>query len=275
MKQSGQIMLAVLLVLAVSLTVGLVTSRQTTIDTKISGDDEHLKQAFNTAESGVNYYLNSGNLNYQAPGDGGVAEVVTRQVISDGSTMIDFEEFTPAKASTYFWFVGHNADGTLNDADPNNYSGGAAFVCLNNGFVGSIKLDYFYRTPLAYGVKRWGYNLNYNVGSTIANFSNLDAADDSCTAGKKAIPITIDMTTPLLLAVTPIYNGASVALKFDTAIPIKFPSQGVAISSTGKMSEVSRTIKVARKWVVPNFLLDNIRADGDITSTLGGGGVGN
>lgn len=75
-SEKGQIALIVLLVSAITMTIGLSLSRKTVTETKIQTDQELLKQAFNTAESGVDYYLGTGKTEYTAPDEKSKADVV-------------------------------------------------------------------------------------------------------------------------------------------------------------------------------------------------------
>ncbi|MDD2482862.1 MAG: hypothetical protein PHE71_01085 [Candidatus Shapirobacteria bacterium] len=56
-SNQGQIAIIVLLASAILLTLGMSASRKTVTDTKVDTDEELLKEAFNTAESGINNYL--------------------------------------------------------------------------------------------------------------------------------------------------------------------------------------------------------------------------
>lgn len=264
-KQSGQVMLIVLLVLAVSLTVGLATSKRTTVDTKISGDEEHLKQAFNTAESGIDYYLSKGEKNYTAPVGEATAKVDTGEINVSAGGILDFNEYSPSGLAASYWLVGHNADGTINFADPNNFTGGDVEICLGVGFTGSVKIDYYQRLLGSYRILRVGYNLG--TGSTVANFTTAGPSmGGNCGSGKRSLTVNIPGgmgVTPLLLLVTPLFDGTRISLVLPTAV---FPSQGEEISSTGQTANVNRTIKVSNRWVVPQFMIDALRSQDGLMS---------
>jgi hypothetical protein len=56
MKQKGQVMLAILLLGTFVMTLGLTISKRTIGEIRIDTDEEMLKDAFNAAESGIDYY---------------------------------------------------------------------------------------------------------------------------------------------------------------------------------------------------------------------------
>jgi Tfp pilus assembly protein PilX len=74
-RESGQVALIVLIVSAVVLTLGLSTSKRTVTENKITTEEGLLKEAFNVAESGIEYYLSTGSTAYTDVGSSGTAYV--------------------------------------------------------------------------------------------------------------------------------------------------------------------------------------------------------
>ena len=109
--KNGQVAIIVLLVSAVLMTLGLSLSKKSTVETKIDTNEELLKEAFNAAESGIDYYLGTGNNNYNAPG-GQSSALVTTENIGGGSTL-NFGEYIPVNGTEFYWLVNHNSDGSL------------------------------------------------------------------------------------------------------------------------------------------------------------------
>lgn len=60
----GQVMLAILLLGTFVMTLGLTISKRTIGEIRIDTDEEMLKDAFNVAESGIDYFLKTENGNY-------------------------------------------------------------------------------------------------------------------------------------------------------------------------------------------------------------------
>ena len=65
-NSKGQIALVILVISAIVMTIGLSVSKKTVVETKITTDEEQLKQAFNAAESGIDNYLGTGRKTFTA-----------------------------------------------------------------------------------------------------------------------------------------------------------------------------------------------------------------
>ena len=138
----GQVALIVLLISAVVMTIGLSLSKRTVITTSIETNQAQLKQAFDTAESGVDYYLGTGSTKFTAV-DGNSSAEVQVTTLGGGST-INFNQYTTDLATVNFWMVGHLNDGSI---DYTNYFGGTALkLCISNTASGALKIDYFSKT---------------------------------------------------------------------------------------------------------------------------------
>jgi Tfp pilus assembly protein PilX len=229
--QKGQVILIVMLVSALVLTLGLSASRQATVETKIDTDEEMLKKAFNTAESGVDYYLGTGITQYTA--DAGTSNSANLSVtnIGGGSTLAS-DGMVSEGNTEVFWLMGHDTNGNLNTSD--YYQKDAVNICSPTA-SGNFKVDYFYKVSRSYQQN--------NVANCLNSFS--------LAAG-----------TPVLLAITPI--------NFQTSIYITgngpFPIQGEEISSVGQVGSVNTVVRVLNKYQVPIFMLDAITSEGNVLS---------
>ena len=243
--------LGVLLVLAVVTTLGLSLSKKTEVETKIDTDEALLKQAFNNAESGIDYYLSQGttqsSLTYTESG-GGKAEV-SMTTLGNTST-VDSGGMVTENENMMFWLVGHDNDGEINYSD--YYSAGTFQVCIDDGKTGSIKVDYFYKDGSDYKVDHYGFNLKNSPGVSV--FTDVASV---CTE------ITVS-GTPLLVAVTPIIGDNKITLKGAD----DFPKQGVEISSVGRAGDltsgVNTKVKVQDRYEVPAFMLEAVAAGGEV-----------
>lgn len=259
-NRSGQTAIIVMLVSAVMLTLGLSLSKTSTTETKIDTNEELLKKAFNAAESGIDYYLKTGQTNYSSPDGISSAEVSVNNISGD-SEDLDFGEYTTRNGSEFYWLVNHQADGSLGT---DYYSGGSVSVC-GRGFTGSIAVDYFYWNGSNYGVRRSGYNFSSVGTETINGFTN--------SAGSSCVSITTD-NSPLLLAVTPLINGGNFYLVAGPGA--SFPVQGTEIISAGyaggsgaevkSSAEASTRIGVNRRYRVPAFMLFGVSSEDSILS---------
>lgn len=236
-KQSGQVVLMVLLASALVLTLGLSASRQATVETKIDTDQELLKKAFDAAESGIEYYLGTGSTSYDSGQDQGSANLAVKTV-GDSETL-SFNNVILDGEIDYFWLVGHNSDGSLSN-DYYSLQTNGLNICTVGGENATFKVNYFYKNGAVYGVK--SSNLTTSSGC-ISNFSLTDG--DS-----------------LLLSVMPI--GSSHKIKLTGSV--KFPVQGEEISSTGLVQGVNNRVTVLNKYVIPAFLLEAVSSGGDVTN---------
>jgi len=240
-KQKGQVVLMVLLASALILTLGLSASKQATVETKIDTDQELLKKAFNTAESGIEYYLGTGNKSYEAGSDGGSANLTTKTV--GESETLSFGNVILNGGIDYFWLVGHDEkDGSLLKDGFYSTSASSLNICTIDGTNPTFKISYFYKQGDTYGVK--------SAVLTTANgcVSNFD------------LKVNGSSVDSLLLSIMPI--GSSVKIKLTGTA--KFPKQGEEISSVGMVQGVNNTVTVLNKYTVPLFLLEAVTSGGDV-----------
>ena len=251
----GQVALIVLIVSAVVLTFGLSISRKTVVETKIDTDEELLKKAFNAAESGINYYLGSGDTEYVNDENQERADVTVKEL---GGTELNFEKYTLRNQKALFWLVGHDADGSINSS---YYSESEVEVCVDSGFNGSLKVDYFYKDAAGdYKVGRYGYNIG--TGSTVAGFTS-----QALTNGCFDFSLGGGSSEPLLISVTPLFNGTQISMKGDS----DFPSQGEEITSVGRAGDLSdggvnNKVTVVKGYKMPFFMIDAVTAGSRVLS---------
>ncbi|MFA5026210.1 MAG: hypothetical protein WC503_06925 [Candidatus Shapirobacteria bacterium] len=252
--RKAQVAIVVLLVSAVVMTVGLSLSKKVTTDTKIDTSEESLKKAFNAAESGINYFLGTGNTKYSAPDNLSSADILTKNIVADG-VILDFDEFVLANHNESYWLVNHLSNG---DIGATYYSAGAGTVnvCVTD-FDGSLEIAYFYKNGATYGVTRAGYNFSSDVAKKINGFTDVAG---NC--------VTVNTTnSSILLTVTPLFSGG----KFYLTGAGAFPVQGMDISSTGKAGEISsgqinKKLRVIQRYKIPYFLLSGVVSENSVLS---------
>lgn len=242
-SKKGQISIIVMLTSIIVLTLSLSASRRTVIDTKIDTDEESLKDAFNTAESGINNYLNVGTTTYTS----GAGDVATVQSSPIGNTVtMSSEGQVLANDKQFFWLVDHDDSGNIGTG---YYAGDAINLTVGSGFAGALKVDYFYIEAGVYKVKRFGCNYGSGV------VTGFDSTTTNCSA--------IDTSTvdPLLLVITPIGSATSLTISGSSA----FPRQGEELTSVGVTSSGVKTqVKTRNVYKVPSFFLDALTARGRI-----------
>lgn len=244
-KQKGQVVLMVLLVSALMMTIGLSVSKSTITETKVDTDEDLLKQAFNTAESGVEYYLSTGNKQYSETDSSATITTVNiggNDEINSGGVVLSGEPFS-------FWLVNHNIDRTIGT---DRFTGSISQVCTDSSFNGGLKVDLFTYDGGNYAINRFGYNMNN--GNSVNGFSQING---NCTG-----PISV--SEGMLLVVTPIGGNTKISVSGDTV----FPSQGEEITSIGQMSSgVNTKIVVANRFnEIPPFMLETIVAGDSVLS---------
>lgn len=262
-RQSGQIALIVLLVSTVMLTVGLAMSKKTVVETSVDTVEEESRQAFNAAESGIDYYLGTGKTDYVAPGstDGSKVTITNLAVGNSIATGGAVDQDSVA----FFWLVGHTSDDQIDLTNFYNPLIPMLDLCVRDNLP-AVEVGYFYHSSGRYMITRRGYNVA-GLGSTIPNFSPI-AADAGCGSGWNRINLALTMTgvggTGLLVTARPYGNNSPMVLKGSATS--NFPNQGVEISSMGYAGEVKRRVSVWRSYRVPTFLLDAVTAKGRVLS---------
>ena len=231
------------------------------METKIDTNEELLKKAFNAAESGVGYYLGTGatgTTQYNAPDSLSSADVTGKNIVADNG-VLDFGEYVPVNGSEFYWLVNHLDNGNIGST----YYGAATVDVCGTGFTGSMEINYFYKSSGSYGVKRYGYNFSSDTTKQVNGF--VDASGNNCA--------TINIVnSPILITVTPIFNGG----RFYVEGSGTFPIQGIEISSTGKAGGVSSEVEaqvlvnkklvVLRRYKIPSFMLAGVTSEDSVLS---------
>lgn len=246
-RQEGQIALIFLLISAIAMTLGLSVSRKETTETKINTVEEKQKEAFNTAESGINYYLGTGGLTYKSGSN--TANVENIEIKDSGvgaEHVLDFGEYVLENNPVYFWLVNHGVDGSIQW--DTHYEGNILKICNNNTDQVNFKVDYFYRMS--------------EVGEFKVNHSYFGINGDS-SCNELSLVTDGPNTVPLLLVVTPIGVGGKFSIKGTT----DFPVQGKEITSTGESGQegdvagnVKSRVRVTEKYEIPSFMLETLVA---------------
>jgi len=253
--RSGQVAIIVMLVSTLLITVGLSLSKKATVETKIDYNEEALKKAFNAAESGIDYYLATGQKTYSSTDNLTEANIATENI--GGGNILNFNEFTPENGVQYFWLTNHNADGSIG----NGYYAGDFQLCTD-GFSGSMEISQFYLSGGVYGVKRYGYN--FNNANLVNGFS--DYFDGNCTGQIASAGNTV------LVTVTPIFTGGQIYMKGTANFPVQGErinstgSAGVVFGETGEESKINKKLSIERRYKFPFFLLSGIVSETSVLS---------
>lgn len=262
-RSTGQIALVVLIISAISLTLGLALADRVRTDIKTDTDDEQLQRAFNAAESGVENYLVNPSVGYTGS-DGSWADVTASDVTGE---VIEFGEHTVKDHYAYFWLVGHNGDDSINESE--YYDGSVLSICYNK-YPGAFAVYYFRNNNGSYDVVRKVYNLTTdyinNANNTLVDSDSGNVCGDEYQyqngmnfsgfgGGDPGVII-------LLAVIRPLGGGSRFAIKaFGDGI---LPSQGEIIDSTGRSGSASTTVSVYKRWdpsYYMSFLLEGLTAE--------------
>ena len=246
-NNKGQVALIVLLISAVALTLGLSASKKAVTDTKVDKNEEELKDAFNVAESSIDQYLSNGNKTYTNSDSNAIANITTQSIGS--SSQITSDGMVIDGQNNLFWLVNHNADGSIGTTYFSKNK--QITIKVDSTFIGSLKIDYFYKNGAVYSINRNGYN-----------FSAITGINNYPYSASKSITINIGTEDALLLVLTPIGGNTNLILNGTAA----FPVQGEEIIAVGEVgSGVKTQVKTINKYDIPDFFTESISAVNEIT----------
>lgn len=252
--QEGQILLITLLILVVATTIALSVISRSTTDTTISRQVEESLRAFSAAEAGLERSLEAGAAQPAFNFPETKANVRVAAVTYGGTSTFEFGNTTyPRGGVATLWFVGHNADGSL------NYSS-----FLNTGFnicwpvVGgtqpAVEVSVYYKNGNSFGVQRYAYDPanqnNFSVPTTglcgsiaNANIAWIPAAGAAPQSNRVMARIKVYYTPTTLLATA----------------GVSFPAQGHGYTSCGSItgSNVTRCIQATKPFESPLDIFEN------------------
>ena len=251
----GQISIIVLLASAVILSLGLSASKTTTIETKIDTDEQLLREAFNTAESAINNYLDIGVTKFNS---NNITADITRKDIGGNEIITLLSEGKVLSGTNYFfWLVNHDDNG---DIGVTYYSGNELELKVDDGYDSILKVDYYYKDENTdtYGVSRQLYDFGtHTVDEEIKGATTINGS----TTINFDLKINEATVNPLLLVVTPIAKATTLSLS-GTAV---FPLQGEEIVSYSTTdSGIKTQIKTRHIFQLPTFFLEAMTARGQI-----------
>src|SRR5260221_13060386 len=110
-RESGQVVLVVLLVMVVTLTVVLSILGSSTSDIKTSTNETESLRALSAAESGLEQNLATGTSS--AGNVNGVAYNITTSGLGKGSKVFNYPVNIVSGDNAVFWFVSHDSNGNL------------------------------------------------------------------------------------------------------------------------------------------------------------------
>lgn len=264
-KQSGEIILVILLVMAVGLTIGLSVAGRSLTDVRLSTQIDESSRAFSAAEAGIENILSQGL--FGAAGSTGVpigdsSYDVSVETLGGTNNLFSFPTAIEDGDAQTIWLVPHNASGP-DDSTP-YYTASTIEVCWgdDSSTVPAIEVSVLFKSVSNYKVARAAYDSD-NSRQADNQFSPSSGA---CTQQSSIYnhhqTITFsDLIPPptgtlLALRIRPVYASAKIAV-VPPAPAQNLPEQGKNISSTGKSgSGVSRRWNVVQTYSAPTDFFD-------------------
>ncbi len=257
-KNSGQIVLILVLITVVGLTIGLSLISRTVTDVRISSQIEESGRAFSAAEAGVENALKvvnvfptgttkSVNLN-NATADYSVSDM------GGDSSLYSFP-LVEANSSQLLWLVNHNSDGSLGT----NYYDitGSIDICWGAaGNKSAVILSLYYETGGEYKIAKASFD-SITRGN---QFAIADTIGGPFCGSSYIYKHTVNFNSDyglssanlIALRMTPVYENTSIGVKPTAQLPV----QGNQVNSVGKSSTgVVRKIQVNKSYnLLPNLL---------------------
>ena len=257
-KERGQVLLIVLLVMVIALTVGLSVASRNITNLRTSREEASSQKALAAAEAGIEQALKTNTtipIGTSFTGEPQTTYGTTVNAVSGTEVLLTGGNVVPKDEGADIWLVPHNLppDETPNfslpwtgnltiywgdtsdvcDQTPANNTMAALEVAVVSGPVSSPVLTRSAYDPCAIG--RSSNNFSAALGGGTVS-------DKSFSHSTSIIPIT----SGLLVRVAPLYASTPIAVTVNTGPAL--PSQGIRIDSTGESQGTSRKINVFKGY---------------------------
>lgn len=243
----GQVVLMVLLASALVLVLGLSAAKQATVETNIDTDQELLKKAFNAAESGIEYYIKTGESEYENLEYEGKSVLLTQPL--GNNQILSFNKKTGPGDVEIFWLVDHLDNGDIGTSYYSKQDNTIDICSTTQSGAVNFKVDYFYKTGTEYKVQRvFGANpwVTTNGALLPNNCANVTLQGNS-----------------IFIAVTPVEISTIINVKGA----VNFPVQGEKILATGSVGKVNNLVTIDHPYKLLNtFLLEAVVSEGVVTN---------
>ena len=271
-KQKGQALILVIVLLATVLTVGISVATRSVINLRDTRNQQESQKAYAAAETGVEktlLQLNSGipisAINCTSPciNLSNNALVSSINVVQypfgsssndpyNGNFALNDGNYLQQDRGADIWFVAHKTGGSVSVPDFNSgtWNGSITldFQTPNSTFVNcdntypALALIVVYQGASGMETKRYTYDQCNSVRGNGFSQGTKSTAPLSSDYNWATDPITI--TNGYFMHVTPLYSSTKVAVKYTSASGYKFPQQGNLIDSTGSSGDTNRKIEV-------------------------------
>lgn len=237
MKQSGQAVLMVLLVVAIALGLGLSLIAQSTTDLRITQQEQESARVFNAAEAGIENALRQiSTVELDTPMNFDVDDIPVSYVVS-GQNFVEGQVAENDSAQVQLAAGNNNlviewVDEDNASENPGNCSGVTA---VSGGTAASLLITVVTNT---YQVSRYG--INACALNSVNNLTDVLGA----APGQYLRRYNLTAAGPGMVRIRPVYNTASIRVSATTSLP----PQAYVINSSARADNTneSREIEVTR-----------------------------
>ncbi len=267
-KNSGQILVVILLIMVVGLTVGLALMGRTTTDIALTTKISDSSRAFNAAEAGIEKVLQPNYVAvYNSPVPVASGAYYTLSTPTDLGASGTYYSSSIVNVGEEFvvWLVGHNdTTGELDESTV--YTGNSVILCYTDSTVRpALGVTIYYREGTEIKSSYVGYDTDASRRNT-SGFINVSSVGSGvCPSGTTVYTLNTRIRfgtgvgnsdfrtsfagkTIIALNIKPIYAAASMAVVPQAG---NLPKQGKDIYSTGSVGEIIRKINVKVPYPAP------------------------
>lgn len=244
-RESGQVLLAVILVAVVALTIGLSLISRSITNVRVAAQSEESQRAFQAAEAGVERALESIRTNPTPPASiedsfanssqysTTVQTVSGREILLNGGHALDQDIGSDVWLSVYPNYASPTTDTlTIYFADPSQSQ------CSGSGeaITPALEIQVLSGSTTSPSMQK------YVVDPCTRIVGAVNASAGSTVQGQEyRYSYALPVTDALIARVIPIYNKSEVAI---STAAVALPSQGSVVTSTGSSGESVRKVVV-------------------------------
>lgn len=268
-RQKGQIVLVVLMIMVVGLTVGLAVVARSVTSVKITAQEEQSQRAFYAAEAGLESSLLSGGAGAGNFGNPVIAGYNVSVVEPLPTGVFSFPAIVKKDETKTIWLVKHDSSGNIKppSASDGRYPIGSSLdVCWSgpgSGSIPALEMILIHQSTVgqnSYNVKRAAFDPADPPaeGARRNNNNFTDVTSDAggqCGSFQYRQQVTFrgggsTFNVPggnqrlVVLRLRPIYNDARIGVQGASQLP----PQRKEIESVGTSGDVTRKVKVFRSY---------------------------
>jgi Tfp pilus assembly protein PilX len=272
---SGQALVVVLLALAVVLTIVLYILSRSITDISVSSSQSQSVSAFSAAEAGVEQALVIGSGGSSDVGSASYTSQVT-SVASDSASFVYPVELNSGD-DMVLWLKSQDSSSDFTGSNL-KMCWGSAGTSTSSDTTPAIEVTLYYESPAgAANTKIYRAAFDSYASSRAAGpngFSAPASTNGSCEIGGQTFQFqstlnftALGITNPQFAFVRMFYNTDTVQpLAFGSTDAHTFPTQGIAIDSSGTAGQSTRRVSVFQSWPeVPDALQFAIYSSTEIT----------